>query len=101
MLSGQCCQRLGEYKRSSSNIFGRRVFVRTVAVSVAAGDEQHCDRSDARHEKRVMISATDQQNRVQFVLTAGLRKRFDYCWSTVRWRVGVQQLAVDRHLPFG
>src|SRR5260370_21104053 len=77
------------------------ILVGTVAVSVAAGDEQHRNRGDAGDEKRVMISATDHRNRLQFVLTAGLRKCFDYRGSTVRRRVGVQQLSVDRHLPFG
>src|ERR1700730_17875634 len=97
----QGSQTLGEYERSSHDIFRGCVLVGTVAVSVAAGDEQHRNRGDARDEKRVMISATDHRDGVQSVLTAGLRKCFDYGGSAVRGRVGVQQLAVDRDLPFG
>ena len=90
------CQCFREYQSSSNDAFRRRVLVRPVAVSVAAGDEQHRDRSDACDEKRVMISTTDHRKKVQLVLTARVRKRFDYCGSTVCGRVGVQQLAVDR-----
>src|ERR1700730_6647977 len=74
----QGSQTLGEYERSSYDIFRGCVLVGTVPVSVAAGDEQHRSWGDARDEKRVMISATDHRNRIQFVLTAGLRKCFDY-----------------------
>src|ERR1022692_313969 len=76
------------------------VFIRPVAVAVAAWDEQHRDRSDACYKQRVMISTADHGKKVQFVLTARLRNCFDECGGTVRRSVGVQQLNLNRDLQF-
>jgi len=90
-------QSLGEYKSSSNDVIWGGVFIRTVAVSVAAGDEQHRNRSDARDEKRVVIRATDHGKNVYRVLAARLRKGFDNRGCAVRRRVGIQQLTLDRN----
>src|ERR1700756_2617297 len=49
------CERFGEYKRSIRNVFRRRIFVRSMAITVATRDKQHGYRSNARHKKRIMV----------------------------------------------
>jgi len=101
MSSRQGSQSLGEYERSSHDIVRGCVLVGTVAVSVAAGDEQHRNRGDVRDEKRVMISAANHGKKVQLMLAACLRESFDYRGITLGRRVGVQQLTLDRYLSLG
>ena len=46
----KCRQSFSQHQCSSRDILRRSVLVRTMAVSVAAGNEQHCRGRDARHE---------------------------------------------------
>ena len=91
---GQGRKSFGEHNRSADDVFRGSVLIRSVAVSVAAGDKEHGHRSDSRDEERVMIGAAYHGKEIQFVLPAGLGKRFDDCGSAVGRGVGVQQLQV-------
>src|SRR5207245_8286672 len=53
------CKRFGEYKRSIRNVFRRRIFVRSMAITVATRDEQHGYMCNARHKKRIMVRPTN------------------------------------------
>ncbi len=92
-------QSFREDKDSTPDVFRRRVFIRTVAVSIAARNKQHRDRSNARHKQRVMIRAADHWNEIQSVLFTRLRKRFHNRWSTLRRRVRVQHFFVNLNMP--
>src|SRR5579863_2205848 len=84
-------QRFGQYQRSTSYVFRRRVLVGTMTVSVAARNEQHRHRSDARHEKRIVIGAADHRKKAKTVLAARFGKGFDDFGSAPGGSVGVQQ----------
>src|SRR5580700_1328395 len=60
--SGKRGQSFREHQYSAFDVSRRCIFVGTVAVSMAARNEQHCDRSDTRHEQRIMIRAADHGN---------------------------------------
>src|SRR5580693_1061047 len=59
---GKSGQSFREHQDSACDVSRRCIFVGTVAVSLAARNEQHCDGGDKRHEKRIMICAADHGN---------------------------------------
>src|SRR5579864_4535183 len=84
------CKRFGEYKRSIHNVFRRRIFVRSMAITVATRDEQHAYRCNARHKKRIMVRPTNHGKGGQSKLSACLQKRLNDGWSALGGGVGVQ-----------
>ena len=52
-----------KHKHPARNVLRRRIFIRPMAVPIAARNKQHRDRSDARHKKRIMISPANHLHR--------------------------------------
>ena len=92
-------QRLGKHKRSARNVLRRSVLIRPVAVAIAARNKKHRHRSDTRHKKRIMISATNHLHRSEIMLRASLRKRVDNRRSALRRCIRVHDFFANRNLP--
>ena len=56
---GEAGEGAGEDFNAFGDLVGARVFVGTVAPAAAAGDENHFDRAQQRHEERVVVGAAD------------------------------------------
>ena len=70
-----------------------------MAVSVAAGDKQHGDRSDARHEKRIVIGAADHGDEIQPVVAAGLGKRIEIAGAQSAGASAFSSSVLNSNLP--
>ena len=84
--------------RAPGDILGRRVFIRAVADTVAAGDEEHGYRRDAGHEERVVISAADHALVTRSRRFARGDKRFHDRRAGLRRSIGIDDLVTDLHL---
>lgn len=74
---------------ASRDIFRRRVFIRTMTVSIAAGDEQHGGRGDLRHEQGVVVSAADHASIDKIIFFASARQGGDHFGGADGWVVRV------------
>src|SRR5262249_4492483 len=94
--SRQRAQGVSEHKNATFNVASGGKLVGTVAVSAAAGYEQHRHRSDSGHEQGVVISATGHGQKIQTAIFARLSQSIHYRRVTVCGRVCVQQFGPDR-----
>src|SRR5216683_1852884 len=86
---GQLCQRLGQDQRAPCNIFWRSVFIGPMAVTIAAGNEEHPRRCDPRNEKGIVVSPANHFEKLKSVPAAGIGERFAHVGSTMRRRIRV------------
>src|ERR1700685_3578177 len=89
-LLRQSCKSFRQHQSAADNIVGRCIFVGTMTVTIAAGNEQHGNRSDAAHEKRIVMSAADHGQKFESQLVARLRNCIDQERRTISRRVGIQ-----------
>src|SRR6266851_8608199 len=82
---GELCQRLGQDQRAPCNIFWRSVFIGPMAVTIAAGNEEHRRRGDPRNEKGVVVGAANHFEKLKSMFSAGIGERFAHLESTIRW----------------
>ena len=94
----ECQSREGarEHVNAAADPLRRGVFVGPVTHAAAAGNEEHGDRSDARHEERVVIGAADH---ALAAFTGGLRGLFhglEDCGIASGRGIGVDHLRRNR-----
>src|SRR6266436_716845 len=88
----QVRQRLRQHQRAPRNIFWRRVLIRSMAVSIPAGNKKHPRRGDPRYKKGIVISPADHLEKRESVFAAGFGKRPAHFRSAIRRRIRIQQL---------
>ena len=82
---------------TAANPLGRCIFVRPVADSAAAGNEEHGDGSDARHEKRIVIGAADHALVTFACCLCRLLQGIEDRGVAGCWRIGVDHFGLDGH----
>ena len=90
-------KRFGQRESAPADRFGRSVFVRPVADSVAAGDENHRHRADSGHEKRIVVGAGYHPVVRKIERLAGGFNRLDDTRIASRRVVPVDEFFADGH----
>ena len=90
--AGELNQRQGQHFYTPGNRFGRSVFVRPMADTVAAGNENHAFRAQPGHEKRIVIRPADHRQAFESKLPASGLDRADYLLAGPGGRIGVEHL---------
>src|SRR3954466_4485228 len=82
---------------SGFDLTWRRVFIRTMADTGPAGNEDHCRRTDLGHEERVVVRPADHFLHPQAQLISDLCHDIDQLWAAQCRSIDVQPLDLKMH----
>src|SRR5271170_6711728 len=97
LIVGEAGERFREDERSGRNLLWRGVFVRPVAVPVAARNEDHRRRRDARDEERVVIGAADHRTMRDAASLADFAHSLNDLWAAMCGGIGVELFGLNPH----
>src|SRR5207253_8134472 len=66
-----------------------------MAVTMAAGNEEHAGRGDARNEKGIVVGTADHFEKREPMLATRIGEDHAHFGSAIRWRIGVEQFGLN------